>query len=83
MPSYLCKCNKRIDYTTIPAESSYHLLADEDVEIEEDIVTRNAAWSRAVQVLRCPNCDRLWVFWDGFHEAPTEYFNAGQDTRPA
>jgi hypothetical protein len=83
MPSYLCKCNKRIDYTSIPADPSYQLVADKDVVVQDDIVTCNATWSEATQVLRCPYCGRLWVFWDGFHKAPTEYLNVGVDTRPA
>lgn len=82
MPSYLCKCNKRIDYTNIPAPPSYHLVADADVEVQDDIVTNNATWSKAIQVLRCHYCDRMWIFWDGFHNSPTEYVNAGVDTRP-
>lgn len=82
MPSYLCKCDRRIDYTEIPAPTSYHLVHDEDVEVDEDIVTRHATWTEAVQVLRCPFCDRLWVFWQGFGNSPTEYVNAGVDRRP-
>ncbi|GMU25073.1 MAG: hypothetical protein AMXMBFR13_51440 [Phycisphaerae bacterium] len=82
MPSYLCKCSKRIDYTKIPADASYHLVADEDVDILEDIVTHTAQWQKGIQVLRCPQCDRLWVFWQGFGSAPTEYVNAGIDERP-
>lgn len=83
MPSYRCNCDKWISYTSIPADPSYHLVAEKDVVVQDDIDTCNATWSESKQVLRCPYCDRLWVFWDGFHNAPTEYVSAGVDTRPA
>ena len=50
VPSYLCKCNQRIDFTSIPAETSYHLVADEDVDVQEDVVTHNATWTKSIQV---------------------------------
>lgn len=81
MPSYLCKCQHRIDYSEIPAEASYHLVADLDAEVDDDLVTYNATWTAAAEVLRCPSCGRLWVFWNGMNQAPTEYELRGVDDR--
>lgn len=81
MPSYLCRCQKRIDYTEIPAASSYYLVADEAAEVQDDLVTYVANWTESTNVLRCPSCDRLWVFWNGMGGVPTEYESRGLDER--
>ncbi len=81
MPSYLCKCLTRIDYTEIPASSSYHLVADAAAQVDEDLITYNATWTESTEVLRCPSCHRLWVFWDGMGQAPSEYLLVGVDDR--
>ena len=81
MPSYLCKCQTRIDYTEIPADASYHLVADSAAEVDDDLTTYNATWSQSTEVLRCLTCDRLWVFWSGMNQPPTEYQCLGVDKR--
>lgn len=81
MPSYLCRCNTWIDYTDIPSENSYHLVKDVDVEVEDEIVTNYASWLKATQVLCCPSCERLWIFWAGMADAPVEYLCVGVDER--
>ena len=81
MPSYLCKCKTRIDYTQIPATCSYHLVEDAAAEVQHDLITYNASWNESTEVLRCPSCGRLWVFWDGMSNAPTEYKCEGLDNR--
>jgi hypothetical protein len=70
-----------MDYTTIPAEASYELINDLDIDADEQL-NGIAKWSKSVQVLRCSQCDRLWVFWQGMSEAPTEYLSQGVDIRP-
>jgi len=81
MPSYLCKCNTRIDYTEIPAAASYHLVEDGAAEVQEDL-THKVSWTESTEALRCPACDRFWVFWSGMSQAPTEYESKGIDDRP-
>jgi hypothetical protein len=81
MPGYLCKCDVRMDYTEIPAACSYYLVEDAAVDIQEDITTHQAAWTDLKNVLRCPACGRLWIFWNGMALAPTEYECRGVDDR--
>jgi hypothetical protein len=81
MPSYLCKCDARIDYTAIPAPCSYFLIEDRAADVEQDLITWRT--ENALNVLKCPDCGRLWIFWDGMQNAPTEYRYVGVDPRGA
>ena len=82
MPSYLCRCQTWINYTNIPAECSYHLIQDAAAEVQDDLLTYTFDMKDSSEVLRCPTCDRLWVFWNGMGRDPTEYECKGLDERP-
>lgn len=80
MPSFLCRCGIRIDYTRIPADSAYQLVEDTKIDVENDSKYL-ARWEEATQVLECADCKRLWIFWNGMANSPTEYVNKGIDDR--
>lgn len=80
MPSYLCKCGTRIDYTDIPAAASYKVIGDADVDVDDEL-DMSFRSDRSKEALLCANCGRFWIFWNGFHNPPTEYMDCGVDSR--
>lgn len=72
MPKLLCKCGEVLSYGAIPCPIEWKLLADVKFDKFSGQVDAKSVYRASDTMLRCPNCDRLWVFWD---EAtiPTEY----------
>ncbi|WP_299073325.1 hypothetical protein [uncultured Paraglaciecola sp.] len=73
MPSLKCRCDNRIDFGQIPNPNEWLLVSDVAYDKYDGIVNSEDLYSEFEHALRCPNCQRLWVFWNGFSEEPTCY----------
>ncbi|MGI2032187.1 hypothetical protein ACRQ1B_07305 [Rhizobium panacihumi] len=76
MPSIACKCGERLRYGDIPNPIEWLLIADTDFDEVTGPVDAESLYQKATHMLKCPSCRRLWVYWDGFREAPTCYGTA-------
>jgi len=73
MPAILCTCGERLSYGEIPSPNEWHLISDVDFDNFSGQVNAEEVYMATKGALRCPKCDRIWIFWDGFQRAPTEY----------
>ena len=72
MPKLLCRCDQVISFSAIPDEHSWWLISDVEFDSFVGMVDAEAVFRVGRHVLRCPQCGRLWVFWDKT-SPPTEY----------
>ena len=73
MPKIICKCGEIIDYGLIPSKQEYIFIADTQYDEYEGQVESEELYKRMKSFLKCPKCRRLWFFWNGFQNPPTEY----------
>jgi len=73
MPKLRCTCGEVLRYGEIPCPIEW--LAISDVEYDElsEPCDLEGLYRQMTTILRCPVCDRLWAFWEGFGKPPTEY----------
>ncbi|NVB80362.1 MAG: hypothetical protein HOV81_18355 [Kofleriaceae bacterium] len=72
MPKFLCKCDEVINLSVIPSPNEWRIMSDTKLDTFSDQVDVEEIYLATDSMLRCPKCDRLWVFWDGA-EVATEY----------
>ena len=73
MPSIACGCGRRIDFGAVPNPDEWLLISDVAYDAVSGSVDAEDLYRKSVHMLRCPSCDRIWIFWDGFSGAPKEY----------
>lgn len=73
MPQMLCTCGNLLRYSNIPCEIEYKFISDVDYEGYDKKIDNEELYMRMQSFFLCPECERLWVFWKGFEEAPREY----------
>ena len=73
MPSILCKCGERLAYGEIPCPIEWLAISDSAYELHTGSIDAESLYREMTSILRCPSCDRLWVFWNGFDSDPTSY----------
>lgn len=73
MPSYICKCRTRIDYSSIPNPNEWLLISDTDYDNYSGLVDAEDVYLKFTHALMCPNCSRLIIFREGFGAPPTYY----------
>jgi hypothetical protein len=73
MPGILCSCGKALKYGVVPCPIEWLLISDTEADRYQGQIDAEDLYRAARSLLRCPDCDRLWVFWEGFQKAPTEY----------
>lgn len=79
MPTMMCACGHMLSFTPIPCEIEWLLIRDtefDELSSAQGDVDAEDIYRRMKSLLRCPECDRLWVFWDGFGEPPHQYVRA-------
>jgi hypothetical protein len=72
MPKLLCKCNQVLSFGPIPSPIEWRILSDERFDSFSGWVDAEDIYQATNMMLRCPNCGRLWVFWDEAAN-PVEY----------
>jgi hypothetical protein len=75
MPKLLCKCGEVLSYGAIPCPVEWRLLSDVKFDTFSGQIDAEAIYRATDMMLRCPRCDRLWIFWNG-QEVPTEYLRS-------
>jgi len=78
MPKILCQCGQILSYGDIPSPIEWRLISDVKFEQFVGAVDADEVYRATDTVLRCPQCDRLWVFWDGA-SVPVEYAPKGSE----
>ncbi|GGJ28928.1 hypothetical protein [Deinococcus roseus] len=73
MPKMLCNCGKVLSFSPIPNPIEYLFISDVDFDFYDGMADTDALYERFQRFAKCPDCGRLWVFWNGFSEMPTSY----------
>lgn len=73
MPKTTCSCGEILRYGEIPCPIEWLLISDCDFDKFAGMVNSEEIYMSMKSLLRCPKCNRLWVFWDGFNNPPEEF----------
>jgi hypothetical protein len=76
MPKFLCRCSIVISTSDIPCEHEWLMISDVAYDKFEGSVDADALYRAMTGCLRCPSCGRLWIYWNGYQQEPTEYVPA-------
>jgi hypothetical protein len=74
MPAIKCKCGEILRYGEIPNPIEWLFISDTAYDKLTGVIEAEDLYRAMKTFLRCPACERLWVFWDGFNDGPSEYF---------
>ena len=87
MPKKTCRCGESLRYGTIPCELEWLLVSDVAFErcssAEPEGIDADSLYEVMKSMLQCPNCGRLWIFWNGFDKEPSEYVPTSRSSKPA
>lgn len=73
MPKFLCSCGEVIRYSDIPCKIQYKFISDVKYDDYQGLIDSEQLYLDMESFLKCENCKRLYVFWNGFGEEPDEY----------
>ena len=73
MPKMICKCVTLLRNGDIPCKIQYNFISDEEYDKFQDTIDAEELFMEMKIFFRCSQCGRLWFFWNGFDERPTEY----------
>ena len=79
MPKLRCDCDTIINYGNIPAADEWLLISDIDFDQFSEEVNAEKLYHRFVHMLKCPTCQRLHIYWNGFTKSPTTYLVGDMD----
>lgn len=73
MPKSLCVCNTVLNYSEIPNSIEWLLISDVEYDKFQGEVDAEQIYSHFTHMLKCPVCQRIHIFWQGFDSPPTTY----------
>ena len=73
MPSIMCNCGESLRYGEIPNPNEWLVISDVDYDDYCGDINSEALFREMKHFLKCPGCDRLWIYWDGFGSKPRSY----------
>ncbi|KAA9338461.1 hypothetical protein F0P96_06405 [Hymenobacter busanensis] len=73
MPKIVCKCGNWISYSPIPNPAELLFISDVEYDAFTDKIEPDELYDKMKHILVCDQCERLWVYWNGFQSEPTCY----------
>jgi hypothetical protein len=74
MAKLRCECGYLIAISgEIPNPLEWKILSDSRFDEFEGLIDAEKIYGECNSMFRCPNCGRLWVFWNGFGKDPECY----------
>ncbi len=73
MPKIICSCGNILSYSEIPCSIEYKFISDSDYDKFSGSIDAEELYAQMKSFLACTTCHRLWIFWNGYQNAPTEY----------
>jgi len=80
MPGIACKCGSVIMMGDIPNPNEWLFIADTDFDHFEGMVDVESLYKQMKSFVVCQNCGRLYLYLNGFNEAPTVYIKEKEKT---
>ena len=78
MPKIICKCGEILNYGEIPCALEYCFISDVEYDMIDSFVDSQKLYQKMKSFFKCPVCERIWVFWDGFQCNATEYIKCNK-----
>lgn len=76
MPTFGCKCGQKIGFGEIPNPHEWLFISDTNFDGFSGPLDSEELYRAMGSALKCPVCSRLWVFYRGLSEPPSEYILA-------
>jgi hypothetical protein len=73
MAGFQCKCKHIIKTGEIPNPNEWLLISDVNYDQFAGKVDSELLYKEMKPLLMCKNCNRLWVFWNGYGADPVSY----------
>jgi hypothetical protein len=73
MPKVLCVCNTVISLSDIPSPNIIKMISDEEYDNYSGLIDAEELYLKMKIIVKCPSCDRLHIYWDGFDKGATIY----------
>lgn len=74
MAKFVCVCGYVIRTSgSIPNPNEWRCLSDQDFDAFTGLVDAEDIYMQSTIMFRCPESDHLWIYWDGFDQAPSLY----------
>jgi hypothetical protein len=73
MPSFFCKCGERILDGQIPQPNEWLLMSDVEYGTYSGMIDAEQLYLAMKSMLLCPQCGRVWIFWNDYQQPPTCY----------
>jgi hypothetical protein len=73
MPSIACRCGEVLKFGEIPNSIEFLFISDVQFDGFGRNIDSESLYRSMRSILCCPNCRRLWFFWDGFDREPIPY----------
>jgi hypothetical protein len=70
MPKLQCTCGMVLNYGQIPCPDEWLLISDVEFDRYSGSVDVEKVYAAMKSLLKCPQCNRLYIFWDGFDRDP-------------
>lgn len=73
MPKRLCSCGETLNFSPIPNPIEWRIISDVELDQFSGMVNTSDI-IRASKILAiCPDCGRVYIFWNGFSQPAQEY----------
>jgi len=73
MPKLKCTCDHIIGLGQIPSPHQYLIISDVEYDRFEGQVDAEVVYGAMKIIVKCSNCERLHIFWNGFNNPPMIY----------
>jgi hypothetical protein len=78
MAKLRCECGYLIPISgDIPNLIEWKIISDSKFDEFEGMVDSEEIYMACNSMFKCPNCGRLWVYWNGFEQDPECYSPRG------
>ncbi|KXX69171.1 hypothetical protein [Flammeovirga sp. SJP92] len=73
MPGIKCKCGNVIKFGEIPNSNEWLFISDVEYDKYSGNVDSEKLYMDLKSMLICQKCKRIWIYWNGYDNAPTPY----------
>ena len=68
-----CTCGSTIRTGEIPNPNEWLMISDTDYDMCSGSIDSEALYEKMSSMLVCIKCQRLWIYWKGWGQAPVSY----------
>ncbi len=73
MPKQKCVCGEVINLSSIPSPHQHLIISDTVFDGFQGSVEAEVIYANMLLVVKCPSCERLYMYEDGFGKLPKVY----------